>query len=282
MESESKCTCQLKCSENVSAAKRMEIRKHYQAQRTFVGKSSFIASLIEEIKVGTTRRQNVRKKVRVDYVCEGEEEDDEGGGDASGSETPTALDEKARLTLAKMKKKKKSKKVITWESHPESRKHFYRVYTLDGVKVCKPFFLDVLGISSSRCNTSLEKARVNDIQDRRGTNGGWNKIKSEKLEKVIEHIKTVSDLMQANPVPSTSGSPNKGQPKNFARHYEQYKELNPVDHVSLSSYRKVYYQYMKTKAAENENNEGRNEPKVYKCATCQSFQVTKKFSKASH
>ncbi|GBM98364.1 hypothetical protein AVEN_273389-1 [Araneus ventricosus] len=71
----------------------------------------------------------------------------------------------------------------------KNRRSFSRVYTLNGVEVCRDFFCQTLRISTKRVNSAMKKQRVGESMDQRMNNGSHNRISDSQKQDVIKHIK---------------------------------------------------------------------------------------------
>lgn len=69
-----------------------------------------------------------------------------------------------------------------------TKRNFSRVYTINKIAVCRQMFVQTLGISSKRVNTSMFKVRNLSIPDKRGVAGGHNKMSEKHRNDVINHI----------------------------------------------------------------------------------------------
>ena len=69
------------------------------------------------------------------------------------------------------------------------KKKFSREYSVNGVVVCKAFFLQTFRVSSGKVDLALKgKKRPEGIKDLRGINGGKNKVSEEQFKQVKNHI----------------------------------------------------------------------------------------------
>lgn len=90
--------------------------------------------------------------------------------------------------------------VSTNTSNISKKKKYSRLYFLQGIQVCRDMFIKTLQTTPKRVNTSLCKMRSDDgLVDRRGTQGGHNKISPDvelfliniikKLPKYVSHYR---------------------------------------------------------------------------------------------
>lgn len=69
------------------------------------------------------------------------------------------------------------------------RRSTTRIYTVAGVQVCKPFYLQTFRISGTNIQTALKKFKSSDgVRDQRGIGGGANKISNDRVQEIVDHI----------------------------------------------------------------------------------------------
>lgn len=87
---------------------------------------------------------------------------------------------RCEIILGNVKEKKVNRSYVKGKA---SRRTATRLYYIGGVDVCKKTFLNTYKISQSRIDIALKKLNEQELTDRRGTGGGWNKIGSENSKK---------------------------------------------------------------------------------------------------
>lgn len=124
----------------------------------------------------------------------------------------------------------------------KKQKQFSREYYLNKILVCRNMFIKTLGISTKRINTSLVKMRTEDsITDKRGTQGGWNKLSEDLKTQVIEHIQKFPKYISHYSRAETNSQflPPEMTLKKMFELYLDGKERHNT--VSFSSYKKIFY-----------------------------------------
>ena len=99
-----------------------------------------------------------------------------------------------------------------------------RKYYLKGVEVCKVTFLKTLMISKSRVDISLAKAETETFTDKRGKKKSPHAFSDQKNQLIVDHIKSTYRAESSLKVM-----------------WQNYMTTYPEDHVSESSYKRMFY-----------------------------------------
>ena len=115
-------------------------------------------------------------------------------------------------------------------------------YTIFGHKVCKLGLIKTLQINASRLSDALKKYKSDDkIADNRGQKtGGRNILSTEKVNEVMSHISSFPKYM-SHYARSETSSKYLGANLNLSRMYRLYQRKVPINPVSKSTYKKIFY-----------------------------------------